>query len=70
MKHIYCPKGRIVYEEGSFGSEFHIILMGKVSVYIKDPSKAGIKGELKKRKNKQQNVLKKQIRYLMGLMNS
>lgn len=36
MKHIYCPKGKLVYEEGSFGHEFYIILMGKASVYISE----------------------------------
>ena len=50
MKHIYWPKGRIVYEEGSFGHNFFIVLVGKVSVYMNDPSKAGITGELKKMK--------------------
>ena len=48
MKHIYCPKGRLIYEEGSFGSEFYLILMGKVTIYINDPLKSGIEDKLKK----------------------
>ena len=66
MKHVYCPKGKIIYQEGSFGSEFHIILMGKVSVYINDPSKAGIEGELKKRKKQTEKCFEKANQILEG----
>ena len=38
MKHVYHPKGHVVYEEGSYGKEFYIILMGTASVYISEPT--------------------------------
>lgn len=37
MKHEYMPKGSMVYEEGSYGTQFYILLMGTATVYISNP---------------------------------
>jgi CRP-like cAMP-binding protein len=34
MHHAYMPKGTIVFEEGSIGEEFYIILKGEVGIYL------------------------------------
>lgn len=36
MSHEYFTKGKIVYNEGEFGDEFYIILMGDVTVFTKE----------------------------------
>lgn len=37
MTHSYMPKGQIVFEEGTVGEEFFIILRGEVGIYINVP---------------------------------
>lgn len=37
MNHEYYPKGKVVYQEGEFGHNFYIILMGSTGVFMRDP---------------------------------
>lgn len=34
MEMTYFPKGKVIYEEGWFGREFYLVIMGKVTLYI------------------------------------
>ena len=37
MEHKYMPKGRMVFDAGSIGDMFYIILSGEAAVYINIP---------------------------------
>ena len=51
MQHTFMPKGTIVFEEGSIGEEFYIILKGEVGIYLdaKNNKAGGSKSNFRRR---------------------